>query len=326
MTLVHKPRRDRRARAAKKRRKRRLEKFIPDSDSDFALTAHQFAWAIARDPSLYDLKAADSEIISAVVSEYRAALAKSLHKFSRTQRTIMAKDETRKRAAEVVSAYGELIRASRRINGIDKMLVRDKEQPRKKKKRHCPDTAPQLRYCGPQDTGGPGSHRHVLSYSESDEYGVTSKKKPDGAVRIELFIDLVPQGVPVPSHPAELTGREWYLRSYTTSTMVVAFPMPSEPMLVVYWARWADTKGNVGPFSKTCEARVEGWSSSTPPESLLEGTADGVRRVETKYVFIQTPYALTDQSQEETQSLPALEDQSMARLSRLLETSRGSTA
>ena len=30
------------------------------------------------------------------------------------------------------------------------------------------------------------------------------------------------------------------------------------PRLVVYWARWADARGGVGPFSKTCVARVEG--------------------------------------------------------------------
>jgi hypothetical protein len=35
---------------------------------------------------------------------------------------------------------------------------------------------------------------------------------------------------------------------------------------------------------------LEGWTSK-PPEALPEGAAEGVRRVETKYVFIQTPIA-----------------------------------
>jgi hypothetical protein len=30
-------------------------------------------------------------------------------------------------------------------------------------------------------------------------------------------------------------------------------------MLVVYWGRWADAKGNVGPFSATLRTRAEGW-------------------------------------------------------------------
>jgi hypothetical protein len=70
--------------------------------------------------------------------------------------------------------------------------------------------------------------------------------------------------------------------------MEVQFPIPSEPMLFVYWARWADSTGEVSRWSKPCVARVEGWTSSMPalPEG---GSALQARRVETKYVFIQTP-------------------------------------
>ena len=34
--------------------------------------------------------------------------------------------------------------------------------------------------------------------------------------------------------------------------------MPREPALVVYWGRWAGTTGEVGRFSATLRARVEG--------------------------------------------------------------------
>jgi hypothetical protein len=44
--------------------------------------------------------------------------------------------------------------------------------------------------------------------------------------------------------------------------MKVQHPMPPVPMLVVYWARWADAKGEVGPFSQTCVARVEGFTQA----------------------------------------------------------------
>jgi len=37
-------------------------------------------------------------------------------------------------------------------------------------------------------------------------------------------------------------------------------------MLVVFWARWADARGNVGPFSATLRTRAEGWGgvAATP--------------------------------------------------------------
>jgi hypothetical protein len=302
MSLVHRPRKDHRARAPKRIRRRKLDKFIPDSDSDFAMTSQQFAWAIARDPALYFLTVEDAQNISSAVKEFRAALRKSIHKFTRTQQAVMSKDLARAKLEDIVRSYGDPIRANRKISDIDKMLVRVKEQPKRKKKRSCPDKAPILRYRGPLDTGGPGSHRHVLEYADADMYGKTTIKKPDGAVRIELCVELVPQGTArVPKHPAELTGRPWHLRSYTTSTMVVEFPMPSEPMLVVYWGRWADSKGNVGPYSKTCVARVEGWSNGAGAAALPEEYE--ARRVETKIVFIQTPYALTDQSMQTMDSV-----------------------
>jgi len=46
----------------------------------------------------------------------------------------------------------------------------------------------------------------------------------------------------------------------------------------------------VSRWSKPCVARVEGWTA-TPHKALPEGECAAVRRVETKYVFIQTPIA-----------------------------------
>jgi hypothetical protein len=44
--------------------------------------------------------------------------------------------------------------------------------------------------------------------------------------------------------------------------------MPATPMLVVYWARWADARGDVGPWSSTCEAGVEGWPTKSSQRSI----------------------------------------------------------
>ena len=64
----------------------------------------------------------------------------------------------------------------------------------------------------------------------------------------------------------------WYLRSYTTSPIHVDFPKANQPMRVVYWARWADAKGNVGPFCRTVVARVEGWDGGGRAlPNLMEG-------------------------------------------------------
>jgi hypothetical protein len=38
--------------------------------------------------------------------------------------------------------------------------------------------------------------------------------------------------------------------------------------LVVYWGRWADARGGVGPFSATCATRVEGGAPCLLPETI----------------------------------------------------------
>jgi hypothetical protein len=98
---------------------------------------------------------------------------------------------------------------------------------------------------------------HELKFSSVD-YSCT---KPSGATRLELFVDLIAPAEPVPFFPgANDGGRPWYLRSFSRSPIRVAPPICRVPMLVLYWGRWADAIGNVGPFSQTVVSRIEGWS------------------------------------------------------------------
>src|SRR5436190_18184440 len=41
--------------------------------------------------------------------------------------------------------------------------------------------------------------------------------------------------------------------------------MPRVPMRVVYWGRWADSAGNVGPFSATAVGWIEGGTNALLP-------------------------------------------------------------
>ena len=216
----------------------------------------------------------------------------------------MRKDSARERAEECVRSFGNIIRSDPNVPEMHKRLLRLKLKPKRLGKRKCPKVPPQLIFAGSGDgvageVGiGSGSGIHVIKFfggrdsdviKKSDSMVDMRRAKPDGAVRIELYFDMVPVGESVPRLPNE---RGWpkYLRSYTRSPMEVEFPLPvGEPMLLVYWARWADSTGEVSRWSKPCVARVEGWTATRP--ALPEGECAAARRVETKYVFIQTPIA-----------------------------------
>lgn len=308
MPRLRSHRRDRRARAPKRRKRRNLVKFIPEGDSDFALTASNFLSRLRSDPAGHDLAPEDVAEVEQAVTEYRSALAKSLLRHTRTKQTILLKDISREKCEQVIRRWANVIRANPDLDDVKKKILRLKPRPKKLKDRKCPQNPPELMFLGTGDgvafeAGiGNGSGVHVLQwranssrYAGDRETGQWRRARPDGATRMELFVDLVPMGQPIPRHPAELTGRPWYLGSFTTSRMEVHFPIPSEPMLVVYWGRWADAKGRVGRFSRTCTARVEGWTQNARP-ALPQGSESP--RIETKVVFVQVsrsePAALPD--------------------------------
>jgi len=305
MPALRRHRRDHRARAPKRIKRRNLVKFIPRADSDFAFVAHSvFLGYLKRDPAAHGVTIDDVETISKAVSEFRAALAKASVRRVRNPQLVMQKDVARAKAEAVVRRYANIIRANPKVSAMNKGLLRLKPRPKKLGKRKCPSHPPRLRFMGSGDgvaggiAPGSGSGVHVLRFSDAEDggvivstwsYGKVRKAKPDGAVRLELYFDMIPQGEPVPVVPHE---RGWpkYLRSYTKSPMEVEHPIPSQPMLIVYWARWADSAGVTSRWSKTCVARVEGWSShSLPALPAGSGAIEAQRvstRTETKIVFV----------------------------------------
>jgi hypothetical protein len=298
-------------------------KFIPEADRDFAFTAHNFVSYLKREPQAYKVTAEELAEIAKAVQTYREALAKLLQaRVSCSQSPIltMRKDSARKEAERHVSTLANMIRARPDVSDSNKKLLRIKPRASKLGKRKCPKSPPRLEFLGSGDgvrgniAQGSGSGVHVLrflDYNEtvaimaSSDVGKVRRRKPDGAVRVELYFDMVPAGDPrgVPNMPYE---RGWpkYLRSFTRSPMEVEFPIPSQPMLIVYWARWADSTGEVSRWSKPCVARLEGWTSSA--SALPPGEADSAQCAATKVVFIQPPYELAHQPRELIDEAPAL--------------------
>ncbi len=226
-------------------------KFIPDSDRGFAQMARNFSDGVSSSPERYFLSQGDAEIISRAVTEFRHRLALATWPRTRTTQAIREKDAARARAERIVRKYGALIRANTEIDSTAKMSVEMREQPRRARRRPCPQKGPYLRHV--RSEGG----AHVIEFRE--QIGTRSRAKPRGAARLELFIEMIEPGRPIPRLPGE---RPWYLRSFTSSPMRVEFPLPDGPRMIVYWGRWADATGEVGPWSDRCDARVEGWSAA----------------------------------------------------------------
>jgi hypothetical protein len=241
-----------------RRARQQDKKFIPDGDSDFARMARIFADVINRDPSRYLMSVEDCKAIADAVAEYRDALAANTSRYTRSMKTVALKDDSRSRAEKLIREAGNFIRASLKIDELSKKRAGVNPRPGKTRRRTVPQTAPALSFAGPVPFTNTVDGMHVIRFR--DPLGKdSSDAKPAGAVRMELYYDLVPINEPIPAYPGQRTGGvKLYLRSFTRSPLTVKYPKADQPMRVVYWGCWADATGEQGPFSPTLATRVEG--------------------------------------------------------------------
>lgn len=241
-------------------------KFIPNGDMDFRRMAESFARAIAAEPARFAVSDDDAAALSKVVARYAEAFqAARGGGTSRSRAHTMAKDQARADAERIVRRLANTIRANDRVDAQSRLLLGLRERAASPPKmRRIADgmvgpaggEPPRLWFVRALHQGSQ-TPMHELKFRSLD-YG---KAKAAGAVRLELFVDLVPPEEPIPAFPgANLNSRPWYLRSYSRSPIVLVPPMARVPMRVVYWGRWADSSGGVGPFSKTVTAWIEGGS------------------------------------------------------------------
>jgi hypothetical protein len=239
-------------------------RFIPDGDPEFRDMAQAFATNVARNRERLFVSELDAELLTRKVNAFCDALMASKNPATRGQHTNGVKKQRRLEAVQIIRRISAVIRASDRISTENKLLVGVKERSKKLTKGKCPIYPPLLWFEGAIGEGGKNTAIHQLRVEPG--YDARGEQHREGAVRIELFYDLVAPGEPVPTFPGEsMGGRPTYMTSFTKSPIRVAPPIPPTPMLVVYWVRWADSSCRVGPFSKTCQARWEGQRLGAQP-------------------------------------------------------------
>jgi len=231
-------------------------KFIPNGDHDFVVMAEAFARNIVADPARFEVSQGDTDELASSVKEYRAAL-QACGSGGRSAVATREKEEARADAEQIIRRLAHVIRANDKINAAAKVLLHLRERTAKAKPLTCPQEPPRMRFLRALHEGSGATPMHELEFKAFD----WTSAKPPGAVRLELFVDLVPLDEPIPNHPgSNHSSRPWYLRSYTRSPIVLVPPLARVPMRVVYWGRWADSTGSVGPFCATVVGWVEGGS------------------------------------------------------------------
>ena len=228
-------------------------RMVPTNEAEFLQKARNLANNISQDPARYGIPQADADAMQAAAERFAAAH-QAAYRGNRTREQVEEKRLARAEAKRMFVRCVNLVRLNESADASTRYLVGIKDRPKRLKSAACPLEAPRLRFLRAIHEAG-AVPVHELDFRSM----VWTQTRPEGAVRLELFIDLIPPGEPIPKHPGANHGsRPWYLRSYTRSPIRLTPPMARVPMRVVYWARWADSTGNVGPFSATAVAWMEG--------------------------------------------------------------------
>jgi hypothetical protein len=243
--------------------------FIPNRDEDFAQMAGQFQRTVAADEDRFGVSQDDLDALTASVSAFCEALKATQNVGTRNRSATYVKNEKRAQAERIVRRLASIVRGCDRLEAVDRLALGLRQRANKALPQSCPNEPPRLKFVRALHEAVGAAPLHRLKFSEARW---DSNTKPAGAVRLELFVDLIPPDAPIPALPGvNYGGRPWYLRSYTRSPITLAPPMARVPMRVVYWGRWADSTGNVGPFSATAVAWIEGGSHHHLPGGLPTG-------------------------------------------------------
>src|SRR5262245_53289360 len=164
--------------------------WIPRADPKFRNFAQVFCNGIEADPARYMMTPAEAAALMARLQVFLDALAVASNQATRTRPAIIAKDDARSILEHSIRAQGAFIRVNSGISDGDKIAIGVPPRNIAHKRRWCPSTPPLLNYIGSL----PGMDQLVYHDSNSP----TSKGKPYGAERLELWVAYAKPGEPQP--------------------------------------------------------------------------------------------------------------------------------
>ena len=210
------------------------DKFIPPEDGLALTFMEHFASTIQSAPAVYMLSAADATTISNTVAAFATAYSVATNPPTRTSVTVGEKDAARLSAEQVVRQYANLIRPNAGISDADKEAIGINPPSSERSPRNVPASSPLLSILG----STPGSQ--TVRYSDSTT--PDSPAKPFGAANLQLFVAV---GEVPTTDPTDAL----FYGAFTKNPIPVAFAPDQNGKQATYFARWADRKGQVGPWS-----------------------------------------------------------------------------
>jgi hypothetical protein len=206
---------------------------VPSQDGTARDYFNAYAAKVALDPGKYFLSNADSAAISAAAGSYSAAYDAAVAPGEKSEIKTIAKDESRNSCEALVRLYSIQIKYNMGISTDDKAALGITQPNPSRTPRNVPATQVQLGILGSL-TGS-----QTLTFRAADTEG---KAKPFGAQTVELRV-AIDEDAATDVNLAKPVGL------FSRNPIGVAFDPGDNKKTATYWARWANVRGQVGPWS-----------------------------------------------------------------------------
>jgi hypothetical protein len=217
------------------------ESYIPAADALARDWFVNFAARIAANPALYQLTAADATNIDGVVDDFVAAYAIAVEPITRTPVTIAAKDAARNVAEQLCRQFAIQIKFNAGITDEDKIAAGVRPPNPNRDPINPPASSPLLNVLG----ATPGSH--TIRYADTST--PDSPAKPFGAAMMQLW-------VAIGATPTTDESTAKFYGTFTKNPVGVSFVEADDGKVATYFARWANRKGDTGPWSLPVSMRI----------------------------------------------------------------------
>jgi hypothetical protein len=229
--------------------------YIPRKDSQFMLWGNNLAQLVEADPERYGLTIEDADRIALWAKRFADLYVPSEQPQVRTTTLVRAKNNMRRVVEPIYRQYAQRIKKHPGVTEDDLSGLGIHIDDTGKTRIGAPRSAPLLKVKFSASGG------HIIHYS--DENSPSPRRKPPGAVLIQIYAAVGPRGLP--------QRRAVHIGDFGRQPIRIDRSMlPKVPgRVVTYFGRWVTRRGLKGPWSE---------GKMIPLAGFIDDSADGARR------------------------------------------------
>lgn len=208
--------------------------YIPSREADLDMWLGNFKTLIAATPTAYGLVAADGTAITTAYNNWHTAYLAAVNPTTRTPATVATKNAQKTVVLGVVRGYAATIRANMAVSDALKIGLGLRVHDNAPTPIPPPATYPMLTLAGL----GVGQQ----SLRAADQFTPSKRAKPAGTAGMLLFRAVAAAPVTDPAQCA-------FLAFASKTEFQATFDPADNGKVATYFARWTNSKGEVGPWS-----------------------------------------------------------------------------